>query len=337
MLTERREKLLRFIVDEYVNSAQPVGSHAIVEKYGLPVSTATVRKEMMRLEEDGYISQPHTSAGRVPSDKGYRYYVESLMADEAPPRSLQEMIRHQFHQSAHEVEEWARLAAAILAAHLHNAAVVTPPHSTRPRLRWLEMVSLHDFLVLLVLVLQEARILRQTLALDETRSQDELAAMAGRLNELFAGKTGDEMRRSPAELSRLEASVVAAAAELMEDEDAAFEPAFLVGLRDMLGQPEFSDSDRILALLELMEERNLSQAIPLRLVQREGVSVIIGREHPSDAMRQCSVVITRYGGPAGLRGTLSVVGPTRMHYPRAVSLVRYMASVMDELLGAQFG
>ena len=215
MLTERRQSLLRFIVDEYVNSAQPVGSQAIVEKYGLPVSPATVRNEMMRLEEDGYISQPHTSAGRIPSDKGYRYYVESLMADEAPPRSLQEMIRHQFHQASHEVEEWSRLAAAILAAHLRNAAVVTPPHATQPRLRWLELVSLHDFLALLVLVVQEARVLRQTLALDESRSQGELTALAGRLNDLFAGKTGDEMRRSPAELPPLEARVMTAAAELM--------------------------------------------------------------------------------------------------------------------------
>lgn len=337
MLTERRQNLLRFIVDEYVNSAQPVGSHVIVERYGLPVSTATVRKEMMRLEEDGYISQPHTSAGRVPSDKGYRYYVETLMADEAPPRSLQEMIRHQFHQATHEVEEWARLAAAILAAHLHNAAVVTAPHSSRPRLRWLEVVSMHDFLVLLVLVLQEARILRQTLDLEETHSQEELTATARRLNDLFAGKTGEEMRAAPAELSRLEERIVGAAAELMEEDDTAFEPAFLEGLREMLGQPEFADSDRILALLELMEGRNLPQAIPLRLAQGEGVSVIIGREHPSDVMQQCSVVIARYGGPAGLRGTLSVVGPTRMHYPRAVSLVRYTASVMDELLGAEFG
>src|SRR3990172_1843252 len=155
MLTERRQRLLQFIIDEYVTTAQPVGSHALVEKYGLPVSSATIRNEMAALEDEGYISQPYTSAGRVPTDRGYRYYVEALMREETPPEELQQTIRHQFHQAARGLEEWARLAAAILAARLHNAAVVTTPHSPQPRLRWLELVSVHDYLALLVVVLQE--------------------------------------------------------------------------------------------------------------------------------------------------------------------------------------
>src|SRR5574341_2264545 len=140
-LSERRQKLLRFIIDEYVTTAQPVGSSALVEKYHLPVSAATIRNEMAALEEEGYIAQPHTSAGRVPTDRGYRFYVEALMREEKVPEELQQMIRHQFHQAARELEEWARLAAAILAGRLQNAAVVTPPHSPEPRLRWIELVG----------------------------------------------------------------------------------------------------------------------------------------------------------------------------------------------------
>src|SRR5438093_8706154 len=128
-LTDRRQKLLRFIIDEYVTTAQPVGSNALVEKYGLPVSSATIRNEMAALEDEGYIAQPHTSAGRVPTDLGYRYYVEALMREERVSDDLKQMIRHQFHQAARELEVWARLRAAILAGLLQNAAIGSTPRS----------------------------------------------------------------------------------------------------------------------------------------------------------------------------------------------------------------
>jgi len=208
MLTERRKKLLEFIIDEYVTTAQPVGSNALVEKYQLAISSATIRSEMAALEEEGYIAQPHTSAGRVPTDAGYRYYVEALMREERVPPELQQMIRHQFHQAARELEEWARLSAAILAGRLQNAAVVTTPRSPEPRLRWLELVSVHDYLALLVVVLQEARVLQQTLALDRPFSQEELTALARRLNEVLAGKSSAEMRGPYVELAPVESAVV---------------------------------------------------------------------------------------------------------------------------------
>ena len=337
MLTERRQKLLQFIVDEYVMTAQPVGSTAIVDKYALPVSSATIRNEMGRLEDEGYIAQPHTSAGRVPTDRGYRYYVEALMQEEALPEQTQQTIRHQFHQAARELEEWARLAAAILATRLQNAAVVTTPHSAQPRLRWLELVSVHDYLALLVVVLQEARVLQQTLSLERPFTQDELTGIARRLNGLLAGKTAAQIRAHSLELTPDESALVAAAANLLEStEDAGVEPSFLEGLRDLLRQPEFTQGERILGLLELLEERNLARAIPTQGLPGHDIKIIIGGEHPLDAMRVCSVITSRYRGPSGLRGTLSVVGPTRMHYPRAVSMVRYMSSLMEELLGVYF-
>jgi len=337
VLTERRQKLLQFIIDEYVTTAQPVGSNAIVEKYGLPVSSATIRNEMAQLEEEGYIAQPHTSAGRVPTDAGYRYYVEALMRSEAIPEELQQTIRHQFHQAARELEEWARLAAAILAGRLQNAAVVTTPHPPEPRLRWLQLVGVHDYLALVVVVLQEARVLQQTLALERPMSQEELTSVARRLNDALAGKNAAEMRAPRVEFTPVENNVVEAAAGLIDSTDeAGVEPSYLDGMRDLLGQPEFIQGERILGLLELLEVRNLSRAIPLQQPNGEAVKIIIGGEHPVDAMRLCTVITTRYLGPAGLRGTLSVVGPTRMHYPRTVSMVRYMSSLMEELLGVYF-
>lgn len=337
MLTERRQKLLQIIIDEYVSTAQPVGSNALVEKYGLAVSSATIRNEMAHLEEEGYIAQPHTSAGRVPTDIGYRYYVEALMREEQVPPELQHTIRHQFHQAARELEEWARLAAAIMAARLNNAAVVTTPHSPRPRLRWLELVGVHDYLALLVVVLQEARVLQQTLALERPVSQEELTSVARKLNDLLAGKTAAQMKALALEASTVETAVIESAATMLKAvEETDAEPSFLEGMRDLLRQPEFTQGDRILGLLEHLEDRNLSRAIPIASEDGGSVRIIIGGEHPVDALRVCSVITAHYTGPAGLRGTLSVVGPTRMHYARAVSTVRYMSSLMAELLGVYF-
>src|SRR2546422_3983656 len=226
-LTDRRQRLLRFIIDEYVSTAQPVGSNALVEKYGLPVSAATIRNEMAALEDEGYIAQPHTSAGRVPTDLGYRYYVEALMREERVPDDLRQMIRHQFHQAARELEEWARLSAAILAGRLQNAAIVTTPRSPEPRLRWLELVSVHDYLALLVVVLQEARVLQQTLSLDRPFTQEELTSIARRLNDVLSGKTAAEMRSESLPVTAMEAPLIDAAASLLEAaEESEIEPSF---------------------------------------------------------------------------------------------------------------
>jgi heat-inducible transcriptional repressor len=335
-LTQRRNRLLQIIIDEHVQTAQPVGSAALVDKYHLTVSSATIRNEMAALEEDGLISQPHTSAGRVPTDAGYRYYVEALMREEQIPEELQSTIRHQFHQAARELEEWARLAAAILASRLHNAAVVTTPHSPEARVRLLELVGVHDYLALVIVVLQEARVLQQTLNLERPMSQDELTAVARQLNELIGGKTASELKRDRLALAGVEAAAAEAVTGLLEATDElSLEPSYMEGLRDLLSQPEFAHGGNVLGLLEGLEERNLPRTIA-SAGSGEALDIVIGAEHPVGEMRACSVITTRYAGPSGLRGVLSVVGPTRMEYPRAVATVRYVSSVMEELLGVYF-
>jgi heat-inducible transcriptional repressor len=336
MVTERRRKLLQIIVDEYVRSAQPVGSNALVDRYNLGVSSATVRNDMAALEEEGYIASPHTSAGRVPTDAGYRFYVESLMQEERLPDDAQQTIRHQFHQAARELEEWAHLAAAILASRVGNAAVVTTPHSREPRIRLLELVSVHEHLALLVVVLQEARVLQQMVALDNPLTQEELTSIGKKLNDLVSGKTASDITSNKTDLSPVEAVLIEQAIVLLKSADQmSTEPGYVQGLSDLLRQPEFSEGERLLRLLEAMAEHNLSRAIPAP-INAGDVSIIIGGEHPIDEMRACSVISTRYDGPSGLRGTLSVVGPTRMHYPRNVAAVKYMSSLMEELLRVYF-
>ena len=151
-LSDRRARILAFIVDDYVESAQPIGSQALVERHGLGLSSATVRNEMAALEDDGFITHPHTSAGRVPSNRGYRYYVSSLMPERALTRQEQIAILHQFHQSARDMEEWVGLSASVLANALHNVALVTQPRVLGVRFKQLQLVELSETRALLVVV-----------------------------------------------------------------------------------------------------------------------------------------------------------------------------------------
>ena len=332
-LSERRGAILRLIITDYIQTALPIGSEALVKQHGLKMSSATIRNEMARLEEEGYITHPHTSAGRVPSDRGYRYYVETLMGD--PDLSSEEKLRilHQFHQATSEIAEWTQLAAAVLAQSVHNLAVVTAPRVSQARLKHLELVALHDATALLVLVTGDVQVRQQVITFPEPMGQEELTRLANRLNQQWSGSDGEAVRGRLAELSANEEPVGRAVAEILADEEAGVVgQARIEGLRNVLEQPEFSRSTKALDFLEALDEHNLPRAIPFASAPDEGVSVIIGSENREGAIRECSVIITGYGGGQAPRGALAVVGPTRMHYGRAIATVRYMGQVMSELL-----
>jgi heat-inducible transcriptional repressor len=337
MLTDRRARILQLVIREYVDSAVPVGSETLVRKYGLRVSPATIRHEMVSLEDEGYLLQPHTSAGRIPSDKGYRCYVESLMEEEELPHEIQRTIRHQFYQVSGSLEEWAKLAAAVIARWAGNLALVTAPHAPRARLRWLELVEMRPGVVLLVAVLRDGRVHQQTIAVTGELSQEELAAIAQRLSGLLGGLSAAQAQREAAGLTPFEEEVRQAVARILEAEDAtSYAPAYLEGLRAMLSQPEFAQPATMLGFLELLDEQSLPRLIPFHQAAPGGVAIIIGQENPQDAMRQCSLVVARYGQPSGVTGALGVLGPTRLSYDRATSIVRYMRVLLSELLSLYY-
>jgi heat-inducible transcriptional repressor len=332
MLTERRSTLLNLIVEEYVDTALPVGSKYIVSKHDMAVSPATVRLEMARLEDEGYISQPHTSAGRVPSDKGYRYYVESLMSEEAIPWQERETIRHQFHQTERAMEQWFQLAAAVLAHSVSNFAVVTSPHSNETRLRHVQLVPLHELSALCVVVLNEARIRQQVLAFRDPVNEEMLVTASNRINQRYGGLTQGELERLPEPVSEVENLVSRAVLELMDEEALALGEVFRDGVREVLSQPEFSRSERMLDIIDVLEQRTLSSAIPIRQLGEDGISVVIGSENSNESLQDCSVVLARYGTQGGPTGVVAVLGPTRMRYSRTIPTVRYLASLLGDMM-----
>jgi len=334
-LPERRAAILRLIVTDYVETAQPVGSEALVHRHQIELSSATIRNEMARLEEAGFIGHPHTSAGRVPSDKGYRYYVESLMGEPDLPAEEKLRILHQFHQATSEMAEWMHLAASVLSQSVHNMAVVTSPRAGQTKLKHLELVALQERTALLVVVTDSVKVRQQVLGFNDATGQSELTRLANRLNHEWQGFTSARLHALPdhEETTSLEATVVRVVAGILAEEDAlAYAETCVDGLRNVLAQPEFSRSEKLLDLVEAVDERNLPKAIPPASVPEEGVVVIIGAENPSGQMRECSIVITNYSTPDGHKGAIAVLGPTRMHYPRAIATVRYMGSVMSDVL-----
>jgi heat-inducible transcriptional repressor len=332
MLTERRSSLLNFIIDDYVETALPVGSEYIVKRHRVPFSSATIRNEMVKLEEEGYITQPHTSAGRVPSDKGYRYYVESLMAEEQLGRDEVETIRHQFHQAERDLEQWFQLAAAVLAQQLRNFAVVTSPRSREIRLKHVQLVSLQDLSALLVVVLQEARLRQQVIALRQPMDQNALTIAANRINDHYGGLISDEIRLKSQPAAEFDEQVIDSLLELMDQESLALGEVFRDGVREVLSQPEFARSDRMLDLVDILEQRSLVSAMPIRQLDDESISVVIGSENSNESMRDCSIVLARYGSDAGPSGVVAVLGPTRMRYSRTIPTVRYLAALLGDLI-----
>lgn len=340
-LSERRAQILALIVDDYVDSAQPVGSQALVERHKLPLSSATVRNEMQALEVEGFITHPHTSAGRIPSHRGYRYYVGSLMREK--PLSAEERARilHQFHQAARRIEEWTSLAASILAQALHNAAVVTEPRLREVRFKNMQLVELGERRALLVVVTADAAVHQQVIEFADSVDQELLTRLANRLNLELRGRRWSEIpapHARPGEPLSVEAAVLLELADLLRRlEREGTDEIVVEGVREMLRQPEFEDSDRVLDTLAAVEARELRKALPVESLTPESVAVVIGDENREGPYQEMSFVLARYGLEGGVAGVVGILGPTRMAYGDTVAHVRYIRDVLTQLIRTFYG
>jgi heat-inducible transcriptional repressor len=234
LLSIRSEIILRSIVRRYINNAVPVSSSSILEDCGLDVCSATIRNEVVRLEQEGYIIRPHHSAGSVPSDKGYRYYVESLKGIKLP-ETEQVLIGHLFHQVEKELEEWLNLTVSVLAQRVHNMAMVTMPKPPAARVHHLELVSLQENLALVVLILRGAKVKQQLVTFDKPLTQMELSAISNRLNDAFHGLNRAQIESKQLVMAPEETMVRSVLLKLMraEEEQQSGEP-YLDGLHYML-------------------------------------------------------------------------------------------------------
>lgn len=325
--------MLKHVVEEYVRSATPVSSEVIVRRYEPTVSSATVRNELNQLEELGLISHPHTSAGRVPTDVGYRFFVEHLMEREGPPAGEQRMIRHQFHQVEPDVDRWAHLASSVLANTVQSAAVVTPLTSSRVRVRRVALVWVQDTVALVTVLLHSGAVRQQVLHLERPCDRDELDRVGNHLTVLLDETSGTQALLVATTLEGIERQAALAVARILEHADQqAFEDVYYEGLGHILSQPEFTLSQKAVPLVQVLERSQMLGKLLSQALQASGVQVIIGTEHPLEEMRETSAVLARYGDGGDVQGVLCVLGPTRMAYWRAVAMVRFIADLLDLLV-----
>jgi heat-inducible transcriptional repressor len=339
ILTPRRQHILGILVRKHIETAMPVSSRSVSVHPDLGVSSATVRNEMAYLEEHGYLTHPHTSAGRVPTEKGYRYFVEQLMVDVSLPLEERLMIEHQFHQAQLDLNQWMRLAATVLAHSSHGAAIVASPQLYRCRFKHLELIATHGTLVLLILVLQEGLVKQQMLSTDRPRSQEDLSRVSRYLNDVFAGLEADEIRHQLLTLPSFEVEVGNVVIQQMLWVDSQSGPVYRDGLVNVLSQPEFMQSAQQVATvfadggpLDVLVCDMLSMA-----ADRGSVQIVIGGEGQRSELSTFSLVLSRYGVNGYATGALGVLGPVRMSYGRAVSVVRFVSQLLSNLIVQLYG
>jgi len=337
-LGDRQRDLLRAVIREYIASAQPVASAALVRRYRLDLSSATVRNELAALEDLGLLTHPHTSAGRVPTDLGYRYFIESLMPRPSLHPEEQLTVSHQFQQALSNTSEWLRLAASTLARLTTEAAIVTPPATGRATMRHVEVVPISERRALVVVVFDGGAVAQQLLELRVATTPDHLRALSTRLTETLASRDGAGVRAATAGETGVDAEVAAAIARALEEHDAArAHDVYTDGIQNILAQPEFAAGGRMRDMLRLLEDRTrLIDLLPPSLGDDE-VHVAIGSEHRLETRRGCSLVFGRYGTGTAYVGYVGVVGPTRMDYARTIGAVRYVGSLMSDLVRVMEG
>jgi heat-inducible transcriptional repressor len=340
-LSERQEHIIQAVVEEYIGTGRPAGSATVLQRSGLNLSSATVRNEIAALEDQGLLLQLHTSGGRVPTTLGYRYYIEHLLPASQLPNEDQVTIRHQFYQAHTELDEWMKLAAAVIAHRAHNVALITRPRPEEVRLKHVELIESQPHTVLAIVVLADGTVLQEMLSTDETVSQDQLRAYADALNASLAGSrsvTDVEQRiwALPEGMRLFSDTIV----RLMYRAGEKRMQVYHEGLGEMLSRPDFSGSgypnlssgERLRRVVDFLQQGIAMEDLLSMMALEDGVQVVIGGEAPLSELEDYSIVVGRYGGVSEGSGVLGVLGPTRMEYGRAISLVRYMTELMTDLV-----
>ena len=329
----RTYAILRTLVEEYIGTASPVPSEIIARRSPIKVSSATVRNKMAELEEEGYILRPHISSGGIPSSKGYRFYIDTLDEGLEPPQETKRWIVNRFQRVEREAEAWIGMASTILSELSRNVAIVTYPKTPAPRVRYVHLVLIEEFLALLILVLGEARLKKHLIPLESPGDQENLTTVANKLTNVYTGLTYKEIMAKTVELTPLESVVTQGAlSALKEDAKRSAAEYILNGLRLLLSQPEFDGRGKALEVLEVLEERTLVNRILAGAPGHGDVTLVVGDENDEESLKPFSIVLCQYGAPEESSGAVAVVGPPRMEYANVIGGMRFLSNYMGDLI-----
>jgi len=338
-MEERKKRILLAVTTDYIATAEPVGSRTIVKHYSLGVSPATVRNEMADLEDNGYLVQPHTSAGRVPSDKGYRFYVDVLMDGYELTAEEKRAVAERLVKKQRDMESLVVDTARLLAELCHNAAVMLGPMMSSSEFRHVDLVPMSEGRVFVVLVASPGLVKSQVLTLESELGESEIKQIENYLNDHLKGVSLMDLDTEAIDALQTrmvqEISLVHDLPRFLKDA-LAFDQdlrLYTEGASYMLEQPEFRDSDRIGSLLRVLETgQHIRALLSERSRLTRGVDVHIGTENELDSLRDCSIVRAVYNCNGRPAGSFAVIGPTRMDYARVSSVIRHMARALSDTL-----
>ncbi len=330
----RKERILTAVVSDYTETVVPVGSHALAARYFLELSSATIRNELSELVDDGFLAQPHASAGRIPTDLGYRYFVDFLLPQEVVEPQLRRRVRQGFEVAAHDVEAVLEVAAATLSRLSENVAVVTGPANPANRLHYVNLLLLRPGVVLLVEAAGGSFAYQRELDVDPELDQEALSAWASLLTETYRGLSADQLDASPPPADAPE-GLRALALEVSRGLRQLGGRSALVihdGVRNLVRQPEFEDPARLRAVLEVLEAQRILSDVLGRLAPQVGVQIVIGHENTVEELQHCSLVLTSYQAGDQAWGTMGVMGPTRIRYGQVAARLQLVSQATGEAL-----
>ena len=334
-LNSRRQTLLEIIVADYIQTAVPVASQQLVKRYALHVSPATIRNDMAEIEELGYISRPHSSSGGIPSDPGYRFYVERTINSSQLPHNFESKVRESIHPDTADPILWAKNAAAVLSSAVTNLTIATTIKPVVARVKQIQLVHLHDNDALLVVVMQEARVSQRMVHFECVVDQYTMTDTANNLNTIISSCSADDLRKlwdSRTSESSLYDAVIAETIHVLTDTQRNdTQVLYTNGLRNLLNQPEFQSRQKAQDAASVLEEHSLSKIFAEPSISSKA-RVIIGEESHEESLRPYSIVYATYGTPGGDMGIIGTLGPTRMDYGKAIASVQYLSSFLNELL-----
>lgn len=337
-LDKRKRQVLYAIVHDYIQTAEPVGSRSISRRYELGVSPATIRNEMSDLEEMGFLEQPHTSAGRIPSDLGYRFYVDSLLRVPILTAQEVEIMKRLLSLRMRSAEEIVQQLAKLLSALTSYTAIVLGPSESQARLRQVQLVPVSSRQIYLVGVTDGGLLLNRMVEIPGGVQTESLAALQQWLNQRLAGLTLEQIKAQSLAALQHDMQVSIDLFETVMDEllgsvnQQEIGKVYLGGTTNILNQPEFHDLHKVRTILELLEEDALIWEA-MAQVAGKGVSVTIGAENSLSAMQECSLITAEYRLGDGLVGHFGLLGPTRMNYDRVLALVQGVCDTLNQLYG----
>lgn len=332
MLSDRRQIVLRALIEEYIARALPVGSRTLVERYNLGISSATVRNELSLLEEMGYLAQPHTSAGRIPTDFGYRAFVDELLS-ESDPDNGEDALARELRESASDLDDLMDRTSQALARFTDCMTLLVPPRILSVDIRLVNLVLLTPQRLLIVIVTEDGQVFDRQMDLPRDYSQDEIGKTQEALNNILVGtslsSTSGELPLGASgvhdDLFRM---VMAEILACLKDQNAI--KAHPLGISHLLGKPEFSDSSCLMPVLEELEGDTMLLRVLNDAAASEEPVVRIGHENDSEALSSVSLIANRFG-EAEHSGLILIVGPTRMDYSQVLKAVRAARNVLKDL------